>query len=523
MRFHRVIFILTAAVMLSALAGCQRTEPPVRSLSPTVLSPDIIAHVHWLGKRRLGYEATAYFLMRIWNLPQSKQLEQQTLYKLTANSPGWLPNGARLANDDRAWLWPLLNDLVQEESYLEIRQPATAGQPAQTVLAVHLSDAQSDQWFTNVSELLEPLTGVQALVYPVNHEWKLKTGRQTFSYRRLGDWTLIVSGPDPNPLADDITARIQRDGVPFVSSGTNLWLEADLDPSRLAGCFPTLNPQLSTLNHFNLTLTGDGGNVLTHAKVALARPLPDELAPWHLPLDFFHGPITTLTAVRGLQPWLADWSFWRDLQTGAPPDEFFLWSEDGSPYELYAAVPLPEPARQFPALMNWTLSSGNALLDTNGYVSFHAAPDGNGVIWGSQPNLQPFVKFAGTPADGWLFAGLNADTNTAPQPVPPGLIQDILRRTNLVYYNWEVTGPRLQPALQVYQLARQLTHAPDLPLNSASLACLGALIPRLGTSATIVSRTGSAELSLVRRSTVGLTSTELLLLAGWLESPNFPR
>jgi len=521
MRFHRFVFILSAAVVLSALAGCQKTEPPVHSLTPTMLSPDTIAHVRWLGKRQLGYEATAYFLMRIWNLPQSKQLEQQTLYKLTANSPGWLPNGARLANDDRAWLWPLLNDLVQEESYLEIRQPA--GQPAQSVLAVHLTDTQSDQWFTNVSGVLVPLTSARALINPVNHDWTIKTENQSVWFRRVSDWTLVAFGPDPNPLADDLAARIRRDGVPFVSSGTNLWLEASLDLPRLVAAFPAWKIPATSVNHLDFSLTGDGGNVFTRAKITLTKPFPAELPPWHLPPDFFHGPLTTLTAVRSLQPWLADWSFWRDLQIGAPPDECFVWSLDGNPYELYAAAPLPEPRRQFPALMNWTLSSANALLDTNGYVSFRAAPDGKGVLWGNQPNLQPFVKFAGTPEDGWLFAGLNADTNAAPQPVPPGLIQDILRRTNLVYYDWEVTGPRLQPALQVYQLARQLAHAPDLPLNCPSLACLGALIPRLGTSATIVSRTGPAELSLVRRSTVGLTSTELLLLAGWLESPNFPR
>jgi hypothetical protein len=99
----------------------------------------------------------------------------------------------------------------------------------------------------------------------------------------------------------------------------------------------------------------------------------------------------------------------------------------------------------------------------------------------------------------------------------------VLRRTNLVYYDWEVTGPRLAPVLSVARTMRLVTRHPDLPADAASLNCLGALIPRLGTSATIASRTGPAELSILRRSTIGFTAAELHFLAGWLESTNFPK
>ena len=73
--------------------------------------------------------------------------------------------------------------------------------------------------------------------------------------------------PDLQPQAEllelDHELRIRRDGVPFVSAGTNLWLEANLDLPRLTkifslsaggesrgevGIFPALNSQLSILN-----------------------------------------------------------------------------------------------------------------------------------------------------------------------------------------------------------------------------------------------------------------------------------
>jgi hypothetical protein len=527
MRFQPAVAALLAALLLASVAGCQKSGFRTVSAPPTVLSPDTIAHVQWLGKKQVGIMAGAYYFSRIWQQPASAQLEKQTLYKLATNPGNWLPNGSRLTSDYSGWLWQLLNDVVQEQSYLEIRQPA--GSSAQSVFAIRLSEAQSGEWFTNLSGTLEPLTGTRVLINPVSNEWTIKQGDQCIRFTRVGDWTLISSGPSSNPLTDEIAGRIRRDGVPFVSAGTNLWLEADLDLPRLAKLYSLSaggegqgevgNP----ISHLTFSLTGDGGNVITRAKVTLTNPLPADLAPWHLPLDFLHEPLTSLTAVRGLQSSLAAWPFWQDLQIGAPPDQFYVWSLGENPYALYAAAPLPEPRRQFPVLMNWALQSGNPWLATNGYVNLRTAPDGNGLLWGNQPDLKPFVKFAGTAEDGWLLAGLTPDTNSAALPPPPGLVQDILRRTNLVYYDWEVTGPRLQPTLQFAQTARQIARQPDLSLNSASLVWLGSLIPRLGTSATIIVRTGPAELTLTRRSTIGLTSVELHLLTGWLESPNFPR
>ncbi len=183
----------------------------------------------------------------------------------------------------------------------------------------------------------------------------------------------------------------------------------------------------------------------------------------------------------------------------------------------------PTQTRRLPPCPDYLLQKGNPWLATNGYISFDRATNGNGVTWGNLPDIKPFIKSAGTGTDGWLFAGLLPDTNTDVTPPPAGLIQDVLRRTNLVYYDWEVTGPRLQPVLQLGQTARQITRRPELALDSASLTWLGQLIPRLGTSATIATRTGPAELTFYRRSNLGFNAVELHLLADWLESPDFPR
>jgi hypothetical protein len=122
-----------------------------------------------------------------------------------------------------------------------------------------------------------------------------------------------------------------------------------------------------------------------------------------------------------------------------------------------------------------------------------------------------------------LFAGLlpdnGADTNLPP---PAGMIQDVLRRANLVYYDWEVTGPRLEPWLHLGQFARQITRRAQMPVDSAGLRWVAVLVPRLGTSATVINFKAPDQLAFVRRSTLGFTAPELHLLVDWLESPEFP-
>jgi len=523
MYFRPAFLALFAALLLAGVTGCQKPESSARALPPTMLPPDTIASVHWLGKRRLGYEATAFFFMRIWNQTPSARLERQTINRL-ATAPGqWLPGGTNLTADACARLAWLINELVQEEAYLEVCQPSNGGD--EIVFAIRLNAAQSDQWRTNLPIVLEPLTGTYAAVNP-DQSWSLPTTNalNLIQLTRVGDWTLVGLSTDKNSLLADLAARIRRDGVPFVSAGTNLWLEADFNPSYLATVDPlrsSLVTRHASLAHVHLTLSGDGANVITRTKLEFASPLPDSSQPWQLPLPLLHEPLTSLTVVRGLQPWLAGWPAWSGLLIGAPPNQFCLWSLASGPYQVYLATPLS--AAGVSGLTGQLLARGNPWLAAHGYISFDPAPDGNGVTWGQLPDIKPFIKFAGDAAQGWLYAGLFPDTNTAALPPPAGLIQDILRRTNLVYYDWEVTGPRLQPCFELGQTARLIARRPQLPLNSASLNWLGAIIPRLGTTATIINRAGPAELTFYRRSTLGLTAPELQLLADWLESSQFPR
>ena len=64
------------ALLLLLAFGCKK--------SPPADTGNVVARIHWLGKKKLASDRTAARLMTIWNLPESANLEAQTLDKLAA-------------------------------------------------------------------------------------------------------------------------------------------------------------------------------------------------------------------------------------------------------------------------------------------------------------------------------------------------------------------------------------------------------------------------------------------------------
>jgi len=131
------------------------------------------------------------------------------------------------------------------------------------------------------------------------------------------------------------------------------------------------------------------------------------------------------------------------------------------------------------------------------------------------------------------------------------LLSQVRGRTNLVLYDWETTGQAVVatnppggrgPARATNQIGRLIhfkhllqflmmstsTRPNLLPSTEAGTiavpggAWIDAAAPRLGNTVTEVTRTGPAELSVVRQSQVGFSSLELVHLLRWIGNPGFP-
>src|SRR5262245_55304820 len=176
--------LLAAAIALGS--GCKKSESTEKkdtagtkaAAPPATALPDLVARVHWLGKKRLAADTNAASFLEVWNLPESAKLEAQTLDKLAvAPWHPWTTNQSSITNyaalvsnlPPAALLRPLLDDLVQEESYLEIRQPTN--QPTEMALAIRLAAPHAGLWEANLAGVIESLTGSRPSPAPNRTGW----------------------------------------------------------------------------------------------------------------------------------------------------------------------------------------------------------------------------------------------------------------------------------------------------------------------------------------------------------------
>lgn len=522
MHLGKICPVLATAVLM-AFCGCRKLEPAVPP--PLTPAPDAIVRLHWEGKRRLNLTADAYYFTRIWDAPAAVRLQAQTFDKL-ATAPWRIHFGEALATQIPAGIIrPLLDDLVGEESYLEVRAPTNG--PMELAFALHVNPSRAGIWQTNFGVAAQLFAGSAPVPNPAESGWVIRrtNAPNQVMLSRVGDWTLVGVGPENNQLYAEIAARLRQYSVPVPPGATNYWLDANVDLARVVTTFHLKLPVLdaATAPKVTLLVNGDGGNVITRCQLDFPMALPVDLEPWTIPTALIREPLTTFTAVRGFRPWLAASQWWQELPPGAVPNQAFFWGLSSGSTREYFAAPKTDAGPWMNQLTQQLLSKGNPWLSQRGYVSFDPLPTGDGVSWGRQANLLPFLKSVNTPAGAYIYAGLFPDTDGATNaPAPEGMIQDVLHRPNLLYYDWELTGSRLESWFYLSQLGREVSRHALLPNDSASAAWLGTLLPRLGTSATIVSASGTNQLSLLRKSNFGLTAPELHLLVDWLESPRFP-
>ncbi len=533
-------------------------------------STTTLARLHWLGTQRLARETNAAYFMSVWNLPESEQLVAQTLDKLALALAGERPavvvSNQALVTSNRvsasgspsritnklstinyhlspanqplaSKLRPLLEDLVQAESCFELRQATK--QPRELALAIRLDDQRAELWTSNLTAVLGSMTNVQSLPAPAGrYAWRLPLAPRSssllpstpsvppqpsrFDLARASDWILLGVAAETNGLLAEWSQRIRAEHAPVSGIGsraaTNYWLDAAVDLGRLAGA---LKPGQAGLPKLAATVIGVGGEVRMAGELKFPKPLPFEETAWTIPTNLVYQRLISFTAIRGFQPWLASQKLWKDLGLGAAPNQVFFWAREGLPFLSYCAVPFPGASDCVARLTERLLTEGNAWMTTNGMGRFLRSEQTNGVVL-SMPFMEPYLEPVTVGGGDFVLGGLLHQGPGTNSLAPLMLFQEITRRTNLVAYDWELTGPRLDTWLHIGQLIRLISFRDRLRPESASAKWFKEAAPRLGNCATAVTRTAPDELSFVRRSAIGFTSIELHLLADWLESPNFP-
>ena len=525
MIFRRALFAVFVSFLL--------VRPSSAAAAPATVSDDHAFRLHWLGLKSVAADTNAAQFLKVWQLPQTTALVSQTLDKLSR----W--PGAGATNAASARLRPLLNDLITSEFYLEINAPTNspfALRPSNFALslAVLLPPDRAALWQSN-------LTATASRRLEISH---------------AGDWTLVGFGLDQKIAKTAFAKHLPRHPA---SAATNLWLETDFNPSIIfsslsaggegrgeVGFFPSIihhpssipDPSLvtrhssppdsevgtnSTFNHLHLSFAGESGYVVTRGTFDFSTPFAAPLPAWEIPTNLIHGPLTSFSAMRGIAPWLTASPWWQAIGLAPAPDQAYVWSQTGVPFQTYFAAQLPAASNQLARLSDRLVANANPWLATNGQGSFAWQTNLPGIAWNDALVISPVVKPSAAFGHDYVLGGLYPMSQFDGDPFPGEYADAIHRRTNLVYFHDEMTGQRVEDNFFILQLFRVVFKKVQLPGDSVATAWLKKAEPLLVRNTTFVSRTGPAQLGLESFSTIGLTALELHLLADWLESPQFPR
>jgi hypothetical protein len=189
--------------------------------------------------------------------------------------------------------------------------------------------------------------------------------------------------------------------------------------------------------------------------------------------------------------------------------------------ETYFAAPKPDAATQVSRLSELVLRKGAAFFATNPIAKFEMSPDLNGLEWKGAPFVMPFIKSVNTNGGNFICGGMFQHVINAPPPLD--LFAQFLGATNLIYYDWEITGTRSEQLIYLGQFLRFAAYRAQMEVELEGLRWLRSVSLKFGNCGTSMTLTAPHTVSFARKSSVGFTAFELNFLADWLESPEFPR
>jgi hypothetical protein len=514
------------AVIVALCGSCEKSSPaPTAPAVSQSASPLPLMRVYWTGKKRISADADAARVMEVWNLPESAKLQAQTLDKLSAAPWRFLRNETNAASTNL--LRPLLEDVVNQESYFELRPPHDTN-AEELIFAIHLDNQRAAVWETNIAAALESLTGIRlepAQVSgsnsPTAARWSLRKHHapNLIEMARAGDWTILGAAQDHNNLFDETIQRVQRGPAPFGAISSSGWLQIQADLPHMAhGIWGHPLNLPANVPAILLSLLGDNRHVRMLGQFNFTNHTALVLKPWLIPTNMISPTLSSFTIVRGLKAPLESQNFWRNLHIGEPPDQICTWAVQGIPSQTYFSAPMPDASNVVSKISDMVMKKDSRFA-ANPIFGFQKSKSG-ALEWHGLPYMSPFLEPTIAGGNSFITGGLMARSGM--EGAPPAALLSQLQNPNLVAYGWELTGERLNEWIYMGQFIRLISQKPQLPTDAAALAWLRAAAPHLQFCGTELTQTAPGQLSINRSSTIGLTGIELNLFADWLESPEFP-
>ncbi|MBI2946491.1 MAG: hypothetical protein HYY23_02525 [Verrucomicrobia bacterium] len=502
-------------VTLAGLSSCLCLGAP--SQEQTVGASDVAVRFHFAGFEHIQAGTTATTLTEIWNLPETGQLRTHLLRRLAQGlSKSFRPRIDKLDGAPAEILRPLLADLLQREFYLEVRR--LGDKSSAWTLAVQLDPARIRSWQTNCSQLI----GAWNCVTP--------SGTNHLSFGSANSWFVLhglsgaASDESNRAGASPVFRQINTKGRP-IDPPKNYLLKADVNLARL----PARLPFFAGTNQpaIELTVIGKGSGLKTEGRVLFPQPLRWQLEKWQIPTNTIRDPegkLISFTGAQGVAPWLKRQPVVAELGVEPVPNQLLTWGDSHAPFQIMAAARVKKATNLLARFVTEWMPKINASLDELGAGGLECQTNRSAIFWrGLAPVLVPYVRLASEPGQDFLEAGIFPVEKPPANPPPTELLEQLTGRTNLLYYDWEITQERLGQLRAVTPHLSTFLDMPTLETGLTSSKWLDAIQAKLVNTVTEITVQSPRELRLVRSSEIGLNGLELVAFAHWFESTNFPK
>ncbi len=503
-RFILPLITVLLGISLVSSANSQTASSP--SAQPVVRLSSI-------GFAKLEGSPDATTLQEVWKLPSTSELRHRVLDKLGL----WLiareiPGANSDPEAGARELRPLLNDLLQERIELEIGK--AQNQPWTWTLAIQLPESRAELWKTHLGNL-QKQAGLE------------KTApRSPFAFTQTDSW-FVVSNQQPAP-ADGAASLANNSVVQRIISNpgpgsSNTFLSLDLDLSSFDRELP--GPFRGRPKHLSAKLRGSKTTFKTELTLEFKEALGLSLEPWKVPTGTIRdsqNSLMSFTAVQGIRSWVSHNPFLKSLEIDPAPNQFFTWGQTYAPFQIQAALPVANGDAQIDSLETRRMPEWNKILAKNSVGKLERLPNDSGFLWRALPILTPYLRAVKEPGQDYLLSGL-FPVPPSTNPPPAELISQLTNRDNVLYYDWEITQFRLAQVRSLIPLLSIITTLPPLDTSAPANLWMEAIQSKLGNTVTELSLPSPDTISMLRTSHIGLNGLELVALAYWLESPEFPR
>lgn len=492
---------------------------------------NLVVEYHFSGIDRILSDTNAQSIRTLSESSVTRQMRGQMLAKLSAAPQQLFATHTSSTPAHTAPLFdPLWEDVARNESHGELH--GRGKKSPEWVLAVRLTDERAGLWSSNLSKASVEwgLGAPMAVKTPGSKGWLVKgvDGSAQIEYVRVRSWVVVGVGTRELRATKALVERLEKqDAMAFPEAETCLTVQSDLGGLSRWWTPPMLRQfKKVELPSVKLACSFKGGNLFSSGSLTFGHSHKMELQPWQIPMGLLRDPLISFTAVQGIHSWLKELDWIKTLQINNPPDQAFSWAQEYMPFMTFVAAPMnnasnaiPEISRNLPILIQHyygTNRSGTVRYFTNQ----------NQVVWSGLPAIAPFATAVNISGREFLYSGCVFPWDST-NPPPTELLAQVAGRTNLVYYDWEVTGARLSQVRVLEQIRDMVFGTTSVfddvqRSNSFGNAWLTAAAPVLGNAVTEISTQSPKEWTLKRKSSVGFTAYELLQLVKWMDDPQFP-